>query len=109
MSEAAVRPGWVALDALEAEDAGEAVGGPFELRVDVAANLRLAGELPDAQDALGPVGLHVGSAEEAVACEQRQDVVPVDPLVLALVHLDQVLKAEQPLQQRPVPDEVVER
>ena len=71
--------------------------------------LRLAGELPDPQDAFGPVGLHVGSAEEPVAGEQRQDVVAVDPLVLALVHLDQMLEAEQPLEQRPVPDQVVER
>ena len=40
--------------------------------------------------------------------EQRQHVVAVHPLVLALVDLDQVLKAEQPLQERPVPDEIVE-
>ena len=36
------------------------------------------------------VGLEVGAAEEAVAREQRQHVVAVDPLVLALVDLDQV-------------------
>ena len=78
-------------DPLEAEDAGEAVGGPVELGVDVAADARLAGELPDPQHALGAVGLQIGPPEEAVAGEQRQDVVAVDPLVLALVHLDHVL------------------
>ncbi len=70
---------------------------------------RLGGEAADPQHALGAVGLQVGPAEEAVAGEQRQDVVAVHPLVLALVDLDHVPEAEQPLEQRPVPDEVVER
>ena len=74
-----------------------------------AADARLGGEPPDAQHAFGAVGLQVGAAEEPVAGEQRQDVVAEDALVLALVDLDQVLEAEQPLEQRPVPDEVVER
>ena len=55
------------------------------------------------------VGLEVGAAEEPVAGEQRQHVVAVDALVLALVDLDHVPEAEEALEQRPVPDEVVER
>ncbi len=38
-----------------------------------------------------------------------KDVVAVRALVLALVHLDHVPEAEEALEQRPVPDEVVER
>ena len=66
-------------------------------------------EAADAQDALGTVGLQIGAPDEAVAGEQRQDVVAVHALVLALVHLDHVPEAEHALEQRPVPDEVVER
>ena len=81
----------------------------LELRVDVAAHARLGCEAADAQHALRAVGLQVGAAEEAVACEERQHVVAVNALVLALVDLDHVLEAEEPLEQRPVPDQVVER
>ena len=63
----------------------------------------------DLQHAAGAVGLQVGAADEPVAEEQRQDVVAVDALVLALVHLDQVVEAEQPPEERPVPHQVVER
>ena len=62
-----------------------------------------------AQHALGAVVLQVGAADEPVAPEQRQDVVAVDALVLALVDLDHVPEAEDALEERPVPDEVVER
>ena len=41
--------------------------------------------------------------------EERQDVVAVDALVLALVDLDQVAEAEHALDERPVPEQVVER
>ena len=76
---------------------------------DVAADLRLRREPPHAQDALGTVGLQVGATEEAVAGQERQHVVAVDALVLALVDLDHVAEAEHALEERPVPDEVVER
>jgi hypothetical protein len=46
---------------------------------------------------------------DSVAGEQRQHVVAVLALVLTLVDLDHVAKAEEPLEQWPVPDEVVER
>ena len=82
---------------------------PLELRVDVAAHARLRREPPDAQHARGAVGLQVGTTDEAVTGEERQHVVTVRALVLALVDLDDVPEAEQPLEQRPVPDEVVER
>ena len=55
------------------------------------------------------IGLQVGAADEAVADEQRQDVVAVDPLGLALVDLDQVVEAEEAPQERAVPHQVVER
>ncbi len=58
---------------------------------------------------LGPIVLEVGAAHEPVFPEQREDVVAVDPLGLALVHLDHVAKAEDALEERPVPHEVVER
>jgi hypothetical protein len=58
---------------------------------------------------LGPVVLEVGAADEAVLPEQREHVVAVDPLGLALVDLDHVAEAEDALEERPVPDEVVER
>ena len=48
-----------------------------------------------AQHALGALVLQVGAADEAVAAEQRQHVVAVDALVLALVDLDHVLEAER--------------
>ena len=62
----------------------------------------------DPQHTLGPIGLQVGAAEEPVTREQREDVVPVGALVLALVDLDHVPEAEEALEQRPVPHEVVE-
>ena len=46
--------------------------------------------------------------DDPVAGEQRQHVVAVGSLVLALVDLDHVPEAEQALEQRPVPDQVVE-
>src|SRR3954470_614092 len=98
-----------ALDTLEAGYAGGAARGFLQLRVDVAAALRLRREAANAQDPFGPVRLHVGAADEAVAGEERQDVVAVLPLVLALVDLDHVLEAEQALEQWAVPHEVVER
>ena len=70
---------------------------------------RLRGKPAHAQHTLGAIRLQVGAAEKAVAGEQRQDVVPVDALGLALVDLDHMLEAEEPLEQRPVPHQVVER
>src|SRR4051794_31058996 len=93
----------LALDPLEPEDAGEACSGLLQLRVDVPGRPRLGREPADAQDAFGAIGLHVRAAEKAVAGEQRQHVVAVQPLVLALVDLDHVLEPEHPLEQRPVP------
>ena len=58
---------------------------------------------------LGSVVLEVGAADEPVFPEQREHVVAVDPLGLALVDLDHVAEAEDALEERPVPDEVVER
>ena len=60
------------------------------------------------QHALGAVGLEVGAADEPVAGEQRQHVVAVRALVLALVDLDHVAEAEEPLEEWAVPEQVVE-
>jgi hypothetical protein len=60
------------------------------------------------QHALCAVGLEIGAADDPVAREQRQHVVAVHPLVLALVDLDRVVEAEEPLQQRAIPEQVVE-
>ena len=57
----------------------------------------------------GPIGLEVGAADEPVPPEEREHVVAVDPLGLALVDLDHVAEAEDALEEGPVPDEVVER
>ena len=84
-------------------------GGALERLVEAPADARLGREALDLEHAAGPVGLQVGAADEAVADEQRQHVVAVDPLVLALVDLDQVVEAEEPPQERPVPHQVVER
>ena len=51
-------------------------------------------EAPHAQHAFRPVGLEVGTPDDPVAGEQRQDVVAVRALVLALVDLDHVAEAE---------------
>ncbi len=75
----------------------------------VPAHPRLGMEAPHVEDALRAVRLEVGAADDPVAGEQGQHVVAVRALVLALVDLDHVAEAEEPLEQRPVPDEVVER
>jgi len=66
-------------------------------------------EAAHVQHALRAVGLEVGAAHDPVAGKQGQHVVAVDALVLALVDLDRVVEPEEPLQERPVPDQVVER
>src|SRR6266516_4053799 len=68
-------------DRLELERAGEACGGALEPRGDVAADAGLRHEALDPEDPGSPVGFHVGPAEEAVAGEERQDVVAVRALV----------------------------
>ena len=69
---------------------------------------RLGVEASHVEHALRAVGLEVGAADDPVAGEQRQHVVAVRALVLALVDLDHVVEAEEPLEQRPVPEQVVE-
>src|SRR5581483_1918225 len=70
---------------------------------------RLEVERLDAQRPLAPVGLQVGSADDPVAPQEGQHVVAVHALVLALVHLDQVPEAEDARDERPVPEQVLER
>ena len=53
--------------------------------------------------------LQVGSSDDPVAAEERQDVVAVAPLVRLLVDLDQVVEAEHAPGERAIPEEVVER
>ena len=55
------------------------------------------------------VGLEVGPADDPIAPEQWQHVVPVPPLRCGLVDLDQVVEAEDAARERPVPEQVVER
>ena len=74
-----------------------------------AAHLRLEVERAHAQDALAAVGLQVGAPDEPVAVEEGQHVVAVFPLGAALVDLDHVAEAEDPLDEGPVPEHVVER
>src|SRR5215471_13501388 len=62
---------------LESEHAGEPGRRPLEPRADVPTHARLRMEAPDMEHALGPVGLEVGAADDAVAGEQGQDVVAV--------------------------------
>ena len=90
------------------EHAGEAAERRVEARREVAADAGLGMERLDAEDALGAVVLQVGAADEAVAPQQRQHVVAVHALVLALVDLDHVPEAEHALEVGAVPDEVVE-
>src|SRR5262249_25976617 len=97
------------LETLETEHAGEPRGGTLERLVEAAANLRLRREALDLKDAELPVGLHVGAPEQAVADEERQHVVAVHPLRRSLVDLDQMLEPEQPPDERPIPQQVVER
>src|SRR5262249_13727340 len=91
------------LDRLEPERAGEPVRRPRQRLVEAAADARLRGEALDLQDAARAIRLQVGASDEAVADEQRQDVVAVRALVLALVDLDQVVEAEEPTKERAVP------
>jgi hypothetical protein len=53
--------------------------------------------------------LQVGAADEPIAAQEREHVIAVDALVLALVDLDHVAKAEDALEVAPVPQQVVER
>jgi hypothetical protein len=99
----------LALDRFEPQRAGKTRGGTVERVVESAADPRLGREALDLEDPAAAVGLQIGAARKAVAEEEREHVVPVGPLVLALVHLDQVVEAEQAPQERPVPHQVVER
>src|SRR5690348_12433697 len=73
---------------LETEEAGKSGRRAFELCLDVAAHARLRREAADAEHALGPVGLHVGTAHETIAGQEREHVVAELALVLTLVDLD---------------------
>src|SRR6266581_2000475 len=77
--------------------------------VERPADAWLGMERLDLERALGSIVLEVGTADEPVLLEEREHVVAVDPLVLALVDLDHVAEAEDALEERPVPDEIVER
>src|SRR5579864_6519905 len=94
---------------LEPEHARETCGRALELRAEVPAHARLGVEGTNVEDSRGAIRLEVGAADDAVAGEQRQHVVAVRAFVLALVDLDHVAKAEDALEQRAIPDEVVER
>src|SRR5215217_447774 len=96
-------------DALEADRASQPRRGTLQRIVEAAADARLGRELPDPEDALAAVGLQVGAADEPVSDEQREDVIAVDPLRLALVDLDHVHEPEEPREEWPVPHQVVER
>src|SRR5579862_402168 len=98
-----------AFHTVEAEGSREPECRAFELLVQIAAHGGLPCEALDLQHAARTVGLQVGAADEAVADEERQDIVAVDALGLALVDLDHVLEAEEAAQERAIPDEVVER
>src|SRR5262245_23129136 len=89
------------LDQGEAERGREPCRGALERVVELAPDLRLRGEAADLEGAANAVCLQVGAAGEAVADQERQDVVAVHPLVLALVHLDQMVEAEQTPEERP--------
>src|SRR6266404_381715 len=94
---------------LGAEDAREAGERRVERRIEIAADAGLRMEGLDAQNALGAVVLQVGAPDEPVAAEEGEHVVAVDALVPALVDLDHVPEAEDPLEIGAVPDEIVER
>src|SRR5579864_4996520 len=94
-------------DALGPQHPGEPGERGVEGVVERAAYARLGVEGLDRERSVGAVVLEVGAADEPVAAEERQHVVPVDPLRLALVDLDHVPEAEAALEERPVPDEVV--
>src|SRR5690242_686243 len=83
----------------EPEHTGEPNCGPFELPRDIPAGPGLGMEAPHVQHALCAVGLEVGATDDPVAGEQWQHVVAVLTLVLTLVDLDHVAKAEEPLEQ----------
>src|SRR5262249_31311254 len=56
-----------------------------------------------------PIRLQVGTADEPISIQERQHVVAVDALVLAFVDLDHMAEAEDPLEERAIPEHVVER
>src|SRR6478609_5783779 len=96
-------------DVFGAEDAGQARERRVERVVEVRPDSGLGVERLHDEAAFAAVVLEVGTADQAVAPEERQDVVAVHALVLALVDLDHVAEAEDPLEVGAVPDEVVER
>ena len=63
----------------------------------------------DDEPSLLPLRLQVGPADDPVAAEEGEHVVAVPPLRRGLVDLDQVVEAEDPAREGPVPEEVVER
>src|SRR3954452_6153442 len=109
-------PAWIArvsksIDSAycQPQGAGEPCRGARERLVELAAHSGLGREALDLQHAVPPFGLEVGAPHEAVAHEQRQDVVAVHALVRPLVDLDQVLEAKEAAKEGTVPHQAVER
>lgn len=63
----------------------------------------------DSEHAFGPVGLEVATADDAIAEEERQDVVPVPAPVGRDIDLDLVLEAEESFTPLPKPYDRIER
>ena len=68
----------------------------------------LAMEGSDDEPSLLPLRLQVEAAHDPVAAQEGEHVVAVPPLRRGLVDLDQVVEAEDPSGERPVPEQVVE-
>src|SRR5919108_2687244 len=91
----------------QADRPRQAVDAPLE-RIRKAArpaHAALDVKAAHAQDARAAVGLEIGPADEPAPEEEGQHVVTERALVLALVDLDHVAESEQPLGERPVPEE----
>ena len=95
---------------LEADRAAQPVERAIESIVERsrAPNAALEVQRLDDEAAVFPLGLEVGPADDAVAPEERQHVVAELPLGCRLVHLDQVVEAEDPSCERAIPEQVVE-
>ena len=98
-----------AADPLEAEPAGEGRQLALDASLGARVELDVLVDRVHLQDARLAVGRRVDLADELVAVEDRQGEEPPAALVLRLVHLEQVVEAEQVARSSSIVGQAIER
>src|SRR5579884_1748968 len=108
------RPGQITLtgycNVLQPQPAGHI----HQFRAELLGNLpgtdaRLSVRRQHSQRALSTVGFDIDAGHQALAQEERQNIVSPAPFRQGYINLDPVLEPEQPLHSLAVPDERIER